>query len=355
MNARGAKARIGVVGVGWWACVNHIPALQTSDDADCVAICDLDPARLVQVGDQFGIAGRYTDVAQMVEAERLDGVIVATPHVAHRLPAVAALQAGAHVMVEKPMATTGADARAILAAALAAGREVMVPTGYSFTRFTATATDMVRAGRIGTVRHAICSMSSALEDLMAGEPMLETADHVFRPPPSTWADPARAGGYGWGQLSHALGWLIHVADLEFAEVACMDGKSRTGVDYYDAAIARATNGATISISGSSTMPKHRGLHFEVRLFGTEGMLHLVAEAGIARLVLSCSNGNDESPTITAEEIGYDGMLPVRAFVALCNGLCVQNPANATVGLRVTEALEAMYRAAISGRFEKVGA
>ncbi len=349
------KARIGVVGVGWWACVNHIPTLQASDRADCVAICDLDAARLAQVGDQFDIAARYLDVAQMVEAERLDGVIVATPHVAHRVPAVVALQAGAHVMVEKPMATTGADARAIHAAARAAGREVMVPTGYSFTRFTATAADMVRAGRIGTVRHAICSMSSALQDLMAGEPMLETADHVFRPPPSTWADPARAGGYGWGQLSHALGWLIHVADLEFAQVACMDGKSRTGVDFYDAAMARATNGATISLSGASTMPKHRGLHLEIRLFGTDGILHFVAEAGAAQLILSRADGTDESPVIAPEEIGYDGTMPVHAFIALCSGQQVQNPANATVGLRVTEALEAMYRAAASGRIERVGA
>lgn len=355
MKAPGMKARIGVVGVGWWACVNHIPTLQASDNAECVAICDLDAARLAQVGDQFAVAARYTDVAQMVQAERLDGVIVATPHVAHRVPAVAALNAGAHVMVEKPMATTGADARAIHATAHAAGREVMVPTGYSFTRFTATAADMVRTGRIGTVRHAICSMSSALEDLMAGEPMLETADHIFRPPPSTWADPARAGGYGWGQLSHALCWLIHVADLEFAEVACMDGKSRTGVDFYDAAMARATNGATISLSGSSTMPKHRGLHFEIRLFGTEGILHFVAEAGAARLILSRADGTDESPVIAPEEIGYDGALPVQAFIALCGGQPVQNPANATVGLRVTEALEAMYCAAASGKTERVGA
>jgi predicted dehydrogenase len=355
MNAPKMKARIGVVGVGWWACVNHIPALQASDQADCVAICDLDTARLAQVGDSFGIAARYTDVAQMVQTERLDGVIIATPHVAHRAPAVAALRAGAHVMVEKPMATTGADARAIHAAAHAAGREVMVPTGYSFTKFTEIAADMVRMGRIGTLRHAICSMSSALEDLMAGEPMQETADHVFRPPPSTWADPARAGGYGWGQLSHALGWLIYVADIEFAEVACMDGKSPTGVDFYDAAMARAKNGATISLSGSSTMPKHRGLHFEIRLFGTEGILHFVAEAGAARLILSRADGSDESPAIAPEEIEYDGVLPVKAFISLCCGQAVQNPANATVGLRVSEALEAMYRAAASGQIEKVGA
>ncbi|GAB1363882.1 hypothetical protein MASR1M32_31180 [Rhodobacter sp.] len=79
MTAQSRKARIGVVGVGWWSCVNHIPALQASDIADCVAICDLDTDRLAQVAAHFGIPAQYTDVTEMVRAEKLDGVIVATP------------------------------------------------------------------------------------------------------------------------------------------------------------------------------------------------------------------------------------------------------------------------------------
>jgi predicted dehydrogenase len=348
------KARIGIVGVGWWSCVNHIPTLQASEIADCIAICDLDADRLELVGKQFGITARHTDVARMVREERLDGVIVATPHVAHRAPAIAALEAGAHVMVEKPMATTGADARAIEQAAARSQKQVMVPTGYNFTTFTETAAQLVREGQIGTIRHAICLMSSALDDLMAGEPMLETANHLFRPPASTWADPARAGGYGWGQLSHALGWLCHVGDLEFTQLACMDGKSKTGVDFYDAAIGRTTCGATVSISGASTRPKHRGLHMEIRLFGTEGVLDLLCEDGAAKLVVSRLDGADTLPAIKPQEINYDGALPVHAFAALCAGQPVINPANATNGRRVTEALEALYRAAASGKVEQVG-
>ncbi|HHY51329.1 MAG TPA: Gfo/Idh/MocA family oxidoreductase, partial [Alphaproteobacteria bacterium] len=206
-------ARIGVVGIGWWATINHIPTLKAHPDAELVAICDLDGARVEAVGEQFAIPGRYTDLQAMLAAEGLDGLVVSTPHVAHTGPTLAGLAAGAHVMVEKPMATKAAEGRAIAEAALKAGRQVMVPTAMSFTRFTARAAEAVRAGRIGRIRHAVCQMGSALEDLFAGAPMLETADHLFRPPASTWADPARAGGYGWGQLSHALGWLVHVADI----------------------------------------------------------------------------------------------------------------------------------------------
>lgn len=347
-------ARIGVVGIGWWATINHIPAIKAHPDAELVAICDLDSARVEAVGDQFGISGRYTDIAAMLAAERLDGLIVSTPHVAHTRPTLAALAAGAHVMVEKPMATTAADGRAIAAAALQAGRQVMVPTAMSFTHYTARAAEAVRAGRIGTVKHAICQMGSALEDLFAGAPMLETADHQFRPPASTWADPARAGGYGWGQLSHALGWLVHVADIRFETIYCLDGKSPSGVDYYDAAVGRTTDGATVSLSGASTVPKQRGLHFDIRIYGTEGMIFFAAEGGRGRLEISRLDGQEESVPFAQSDADYDGALPVRRFAELCAGKTVDNPADAEVGARVTEALDAMYRSAASGRSEAIG-
>jgi predicted dehydrogenase len=103
------------------------------------------------------------------------------------------------------------------------------------------------------------------------------------------------------------------------------------------------------------MPKHRGLHFEIRLFGTDGMLQFLSEAGTARLVVSRLDGTDDGPEVPPEDINYDGALPVHVFAAFCAGKPVSNPADAVNGRRVTEALEAMYRAAASGRIERVGA
>lgn len=345
-------ARIGVVGIGWWATFNHIPTIQEGTDAEVVAICDLDENRLKIAGDKFGIAARYTDLAAMLAAENLDGLMISTPHVAHTGPAIAGLEAGCHVLVEKPMATTAADGRAIAAAAQKAGREVLVPLGMNFAAFSGKAAQMVRDGRIGTVRHAVCQMGSALEDLFAGEPMLETVDHLFRPPASTWADPDKAGGYGWGQMSHSLGWLFYVSDLTFESVYCMAGKSKTGVDFYDAAIARATNGATVSLSGSATVPKHVGMHMDVRIYGTEGMI--VFDNERARLDLRRLDGKDEIVEITAQEAEYDGALPVHVFAALCAGKTVVNAADAENGARATEALDALYRSAKTGELEKIG-
>lgn len=345
-------ARIGVVGTGWWATFNHIPTIAKSGKAEVVAICDLDATRLNTVGETFGIVGRYRDLGQMLAKERLDGVVVSTPHTTHAKVAIAALEAGCHVLVEKPMATTSADGWAIAAAARKADKSVIVPCGLNFTAFTEKAASLIRDGRIGKVRHAVCQMGSALEDLFAGEPMLETKDHLFRPPPSTWADPQRAGGYGWGQLSHALAWLFYVADLRVESIFAFDGKSKTDVDMYDAAAGRTTNGATFTLSGAGTVPKHKGMQYDVRIFGGEGALFFDNER--PRLELHRNKGDFEIIPISEQEAAYDGTLPVKAFVELCTGKAIVNAADAENGARVTEALEAMYRSAKTGTLVKIG-
>ncbi|TNC74858.1 Gfo/Idh/MocA family protein [Rubellimicrobium roseum] len=346
-------ARIGVVGIGWWAVFMHIPTLQDCDGVEVVALCDLDPERLRIAGDRFGIGALYSDLDRMLAQERLDGLVVATPHVAHAGPAIAGVEAGCHVLVEKPMATATQDARAIAQAAERAGREVMVPTGLNFTRFSAWAARWVRGGRIGALRHVACQMGSPLDDLMAGKPMAETADHIFRPPPSTWADPRRAGGYGWGQLSHALAWVAYVTGEGWESMACLDVKSPTGVDYYDAGMGRFAGGATLALSGASTVPKHVGMHTDVRLYGTEGMVTFSNLP--ARLELRRHDGHDEALPLTDIEGVYDGSLPVRVFARLCRGEAVENASDARNGLRVTAALDALYRSAASGRIEATGA
>lgn len=343
--------RIGVIGTGWWATVNHIPTVQASGLGEVVAICDLDPGRLATVGDRFGVAGRYTEVASLLAAEQLDGVMIATPHTAHAAAAVAALQAGCHVLIEKPLATTPQDARAIVAAARQANRQVLVPCGWNFRDYTAQAAAWVEAGQIGEIRHVVCEMASALGDLFAGQPMQETADALYRPPASTWADPSRAGGYGWGQMSHSLAWVYRVTGLAPATAFCLAGASAAGVDYYDAAVLRMSNGATMALSGAATVPKQCGFQMDIRLFGTQGMI--VFDIERERLELHRNDGTDISFPIAVGQGGYDGTLPVTRFLEICAGQAVRNDADAENGALVVATLAAMYRSARTNRLEPV--
>ena len=151
--------------------------------------------------------------------------------------------------------------------------------------------------------------------------MLETKDHLYRPPPSTWADPSRAGGYGWGQMSHALAALFCVCPVEPVSVRGVCSKSPTGVDYFDAAIVEFEKGAIASLSGAAGLPKHSPPQLELRVYGSEGMLLLDVEEGRERLTLSRFDEED-----LIHEIGHGGGYgsytteeSVNRFVEICRG------------------------------------
>ena len=343
------KARIGVIGAGWWAVANHLPELKKNPDCEIAAVNRLGATELAQVQAKFAVEQGFEDYREMLAKVPMDGVVIASPHVLHFEHAKAALEAGCHVLVEKPMATTAADARALVALAERLGNQIIVPYGWNFQTFAGDAHRLV--GGVGKVEHVVLQMASALEDLFAGQPMRETEGAMFRPPASTWADPRRSGGYGWGQLVHALGLLFYVTDLVPDGVFALTGKSPTGVDYYDAAVVRFAGGATAALSGASTIPKHRSVQIDLRIFGSEGVLFLDIERG--RLELRRRDGRDDIVAVTAQDLAYSCIEPVARFVEICRGAAAGNPASGLVGQRAVEVLDAMYRSAASGRIESV--
>jgi predicted dehydrogenase len=345
------KARIGVIGAGWWAAVNHIPVLKANSDCEIVAVNRLGARELTELQSAFEIPRGFEDWRKMLDEVEMDGIVISSPHTLHHEHAAAALAKGCHVVVEKPLTTNAEDARDLVRRAIDARREIIVPTGWNFKDWTQKARDLVQGGEIGEIQHAVLQMASALEDLFAGQPMKETEGQMFRPPASTWADPSKAGGYGWGQLVHALGLFFRITELEASEVFAVIGKSSAGVDYYDAAVLRFVNGATASVSGSATVPKHRGFQIDMRIFGSEGMLLLDIER--ERLEVRRRDGRDAIVELQEGEGGYSCEAPLTTLVDLCLGRPVENRSPGHTGMRAVEVLDALYRSAASGRMETV--
>src|SRR3989442_7241958 len=103
--------RIGVIGAGWWAVTNHIPALLANPAVELVGICGLEPEQLRRVQDRFNIPFATQSYAELLAHGELHGVVVSSPHTLHYEHARAGLKRGCHVLVEKPLATTARDAR----------------------------------------------------------------------------------------------------------------------------------------------------------------------------------------------------------------------------------------------------
>jgi predicted dehydrogenase len=343
------RARIGIIGAGWWAVANHIPALKALPDCEIVAVNRLGSQELAEIQSAFGIEHGFEDYREMLARVEMDGVVVSSPHVLHFEHASAALGRGCHVLVEKPMTTTAEDARKLVQLAAKAKREIVIAYGWNFKPWTAEARRL--AAGVGRVEHLVLQMANALDDLFAGEPMKETEGAMFRPPASTWADPKRAGGFGWGQLVHPLGLIFRIVDIEPREVFALTGQSPAGVDYYDAAVVRFAGGATASLSGAATLPKGRPVQIDLRIFGSEGMLLLDVER--ERLELRRRDGRDEVIPMKAGDGAYHCEEPLRVFVDLCLNRKTESSAPGSVGQRAVEVLDAMYRSAQSGRMEAI--
>lgn len=123
------RLRVGIVGCGEAAQIMHLPSLRfLSDLFEVTAVCDLSATVAERVGEEWSVPVRVTDPASAVALDEVDAVLVATPDAHHAAVALAAIAAGKHVLVEKPLCLTLREADEIVAAQAAAG--VVVQVGY---------------------------------------------------------------------------------------------------------------------------------------------------------------------------------------------------------------------------------
>jgi len=147
------KWRAGVVGTGMWSEQEHVPGLASRGDVDVVALSGRNPARLGELADRFAIPGRHVDWRAMLAAERLDVLTIVTPNVLHHPIALSALQAGVHVICEKPLAMDAGQARELCA--LAEARRLQTLTFFTHRALAAAAhvKQLVENGFLGRPLH----------------------------------------------------------------------------------------------------------------------------------------------------------------------------------------------------------
>ncbi|MFB5190632.1 Gfo/Idh/MocA family protein [Alicyclobacillus fastidiosus] len=122
-----SKIRVGIVGLGEVAQITHLPILRAlSDKFEVTALCDISKTLVVELGKRYNVPGQYTDYSELVSSDNVDLVFVLNSDEYHADTAVAALQHGKHVLIEKPVCLTLADAERLIRARDDAHRQVMV-------------------------------------------------------------------------------------------------------------------------------------------------------------------------------------------------------------------------------------
>jgi UDP-N-acetylglucosamine 3-dehydrogenase len=144
------RLRIGVIGLGWFGEI-HAETIIGIPNLELAALCTRTESRLAEMGRKFGVTKLFTDYRKMLADPGIDAVSVVTMWDQHRAPAVDALAAGKHVFLEKPIASTVADAEAIVAAG--AGAKGILQVGHicRFNPRYRMAKQAIDEGRIGRI------------------------------------------------------------------------------------------------------------------------------------------------------------------------------------------------------------
>ena len=343
-GGNGKRLRVGIIGLGIGR--QHIEGWRQHPQVDVVAIADQDATRLDQVGEQYGIATRYTSAEQMLVVERFDVISICTPNKFHKELALMAFEAGAHVLCEKPMAMNAEEGRAMLAAAKRAGRRLMINFSYRFSAQSRALKAQVDSGLFGdfyfgrTVWHRRRGMPGfggwfGTKALAGGGPLIDLGVH--RLDLALWL-------MGYPKPTWVLGNTYDPIARRLADEA---GKT-FDVEDLAAAFIRFDNGATLVVEASWAANIQEAELMEIRLLGTK--------AGLLQKNLNEGYQFDAHIFTEREGAQFDMHLhppsaPARSGMhdyaqAILSD--TPHPANGEQGLVVMELLDAIYESARTG-------
>ncbi len=150
MNMPG-KLKVGIIGMGTIGCV-HADAFKAIESADITAVCDNNKERLAREGAKFGVKTQFSDYRDLLNAD-VQAVVVGVGNKLHCEVAVAALKAGKHVLLEKPMAMNAAEGEKIAAVSEETGKVLQVGMVRRQDPAAQVVRDYVKRGEFGEIYH----------------------------------------------------------------------------------------------------------------------------------------------------------------------------------------------------------
>jgi predicted dehydrogenase len=261
ISRRSAFVRLGVIGAGIMG-DRVARAAAALDDYKVTAVADADPARAGALAGDLGAAA-FQDAEALLSAGLTDAVYIGVPHRLHLPVCLQAAAARMHVLVDKPLCNTEAEAEAIEAAALSSGATWMVGFSYRFRAEWRRARELVAAGRIGE--------PVAITDVIA-----EAAE---RTPPWYW-DPGSGGGVLQLQAHHCFDRISWLTGRAVRDVSCWVHAPPAGAPTVAHIAAGLEGGALAAVAltfGTSYTAPVRALFV---LQGTTGQLEITHDGDL---------------------------------------------------------------------------
>ena len=343
-HAMNTPIKAAVIGAGWFAAQNHIPVLAGRSEVVLDGVCRIGAAELERVRSHFGFAFASEDY-RAVLARQPQIVVVASPHHLHYEHCMAALDAGADVMCEKPMTLDPAQAWALQAHAHRLGRSLVLANGFHFMPGITALKEALERGAVGRIEHVACSFVSATRAVFEGDVGLARwQTHFFRPDRATWQDPTQGGGFAYGQLSHSIALMLWLTGLEPRSVTAHNYQAGA-VDLCNAVSVLCGGGAVVSLSGAAALPEGQRALLRLLIAGSDGVMDIEIDRDHA--LLQRHDGAHRDLSVPAGQWNYNCERPVHALVDLALGRG-ENLAPGHIGAATVSVIAAILASARNG-------
>ncbi len=254
--------RVGIIGCGMITQRSHAPRFADTPGVSITALCDPIAERLATVRDAHAPgATLFTDYHEMLASGLVDAVSIATPVVMHRPMTLAALEAGCHVLCEKPMGMSQVETAQMCAAANAAGKVLQINLTAHFMAFYQTVARLLAEGAVGELRHIRVIRVHT------------TAPDQGWAPGARWFVTRNQGGGIVGDIGVHMGDMMQWYFGDVASVSAQTATRRPDIDVVDNATAlfHFQSGATGVLELSWTSPID---HMSFEVYGSEARLRV---------------------------------------------------------------------------------
>ncbi|HEX6940356.1 MAG TPA: Gfo/Idh/MocA family oxidoreductase [Longimicrobiales bacterium] len=300
------EVRAAILGTGAIAQIVHLPILNALDGVDVVAVCDVDRPKATAIANRFEVPRVFRSDEEVFASRDVDAVVICTPSHLHERQAVAALEAGKHVLVERPLALDADGARRVVEAAERAGRTLMVAMNNRYRPDVLALLPFLRGGELGEVFF-----------VKAG--WLNRKVRTVRP---TWRHRRETAGGGalmdlGTQALDLCLWLLGQPKVERVNAYLHPGE---GMEVEDAAalMLRLEGGPVISVEVTWSLLAQRDRHY-LQVLGSRGtgsvmplMVYKEVEHGLLDVTPKLSAGRENAYTASYRE-------ELRHFVAAVRG------------------------------------
>ena len=185
------KIKLGIIGCGGIANGKHLPSLSKVKKVELVAFCDIEVSKAEQAAEQYGTenAKVYEDYKELLRDESIDVIHVLTPNISHAEISIAAMEAGKHVLCEKPMAKTASEAKEMLDVAKSTGKKLTIGYDNRFRPDSQHLHKITSRGDLGEIyfakahavrRRAVPTWGVFLdEEKQGGGPLIDIGTHAL--------------------------------------------------------------------------------------------------------------------------------------------------------------------------------